>query len=287
MRFAEIPRVFGKGNPVWRAVCISLMAATDACRSLITSRFAVVSIPGDFFMNGCRKIVSVVVVLGLCLSTMMPAVATPLNLDTGVSLTLNPALSTTGTLTLAATNENAGSAITSFNSWGLILQLIPQPGAVGSASISALTSPTLNPALTEAGEPLFDDQYTTNIPVNGTVNAYLVGIANDTPVTTTFALGQTYNLGDFAVTLSPDAQGSWALYALNDQSNTGSWASEIGAQTAFGNLAQASAGQYTTLALGTVTAVPEPSGLMLAGSAIVAAGWFGWRSRRQPTVVEA
>jgi len=243
-------------------------------------------------MNGYHKIVSVVVVLGLCLATMMPAVATPLNLNTGVSLTLDPALSTSGTLTLAATNENAGSAITNFNSWSVILQLIPGPGAIGSATLVGVADPSVNPSLGPASTPptttssLFDDTYFLLSPVNGTVDAISVGIANDTNSSTTWTLGQTYNLADFTVQLSAGAQGTWTLYAINDENNSGSWMAPNGNLTPFGNLPTAAEGEYTVLAVGTITAVPEPSSLLLAGSAIVAAGWFGWRSRRQPTVVE-
>lgn len=222
----------------------------------------------------------------LCVVSSLPALASPINLDTGISATVNPG--STGSFTLSMTNEASGSAITNFNSWALILQVIPQPGATGTATITGLTSPLTNPALAVPGDPpLFDNAYTTNVPVNGTINAYQVGLANETNAVTTFALGQTYNAADFTVALSPDASGSWSLFVLNDENNTTAWLNAGGTPTAFGNSAVAGEGLYTSTQIGTISAVPEPSSLMLAGSAIVVAGWYSWRSRKTPTLVEA
>lgn len=221
----------------------------------------------------------------LCAASSVPALASPINIDTGIAPVVSPG--STGTFTLSMTNESSGSAITTFNSWALIMQVIPQPGATGTATITGLISSVTNPALAAPGEPLFDNAYTTNVPVNDTINAYQVGIANDTNAVTTFALGQTYNAGDFTVSLSPDASGSWSIFVLNDENNTTSWLTAGGAATAFGNSAVAGEGLYTSTQIGTISAVPEPSSLVLAGSAIVATCWYSWRSRRTPALVEA
>jgi hypothetical protein len=224
-------------------------------------------------------------VICLCVASSLPATASPINIDTGKSVSVNPGSS--GTLTLSLTNEASGTAVSTFNSWAFILQIIPGPGATGTASFTGLVSPTVNPALAAPGEPLFDNAYTTNVPVNGTTSAYLVGIGNDTSATTTFALGQTYNAADFTVALSPDATGSWAIYALNDENNTTAWLTAGGVATAFGNAPIAAEGAYTSVQIGTISAVPEPSSLLLAGSGIVAAGWYARRMRRMPAMIEA
>jgi hypothetical protein len=286
--FPCVCQFFPKSPGIWRAVCFCL-GYPEVLRPP-----EIPNPPPDqkrsIPVNGRLSIPALVAVFSLGLISAAAAVASPLNLVTGTSLSLNPGLSTTGTLTIAATNENAGSAITDFNFWGLILQLIPQPGTVGSATLTSLTNPAVNPALGPASVPvsttssLLDDSYTLNIQVNGTINAIQAGVANDDPSVTTFALGQTLNLGDFTVALSNDASGSWTLYALNDQNNTGAWGNDQGTLATFGNLPTAAAGQYSVLAVGTISAVPEPGSLMLAASAITVTGWYGWQSRRRRTV---
>ena len=227
------------------------------------------------------------VALGIGMAILRPIHASPINVDTGTSVSLSPG--STSTFTVSLTNENAGTAITTFNGWGLILQVIPRAGATGTASFSALASPASNGALADPGEASFDGAYTLNSAVNGTVAAYLTSIGNDTPVSTTFALGQTYNIGYFTVLLSGDATpGSiWDVYALNDEFDTSSWSTPGGVATAFGNLATPLTGQYASVQIGTISAVPEPSSFMLTASALVGAGWYGWRSRRNPLVVAA
>lgn len=212
-----------------------------------------------------------------CAVMAVPALATPINIDTGKQLNLNPG--TSGTLTLSLTNQDAGTAVTTFNAWGLILQLIPQPGATGSATFTNLLSPATNGALTDPGDPLLDPAYELTTAVNGTIGAYQLSIGNNSAVTTTFALGQSYNIGDLTVALSPGATGAWTIYALNDANDTTSWLNAGGAATAFGNVPTAGTqGQYSANPIGTINAVPEPASIGLAALAVGGCSLV-WRRR--------
>ena len=224
--------------------------------------------------------------LALLALSAVPAFASPINIDTGKNLGLNPG--TSGTVTLSLTNASGSTSITTFNSWGMILQLVPQTGATGSASFSSLLSPSTNPALTNPAGPSLDDAYTLTSPQNGTTSASLLSIGNIGSEVTTFAPGQTYNIGDLGVQLSGDASGAWDIYALNDENDTTSWMAVPGfGLNAFGNVPTAAPTAYTSTIIGTVTAVPEPSTLVMLAGAVATSGWIAWRRRRPATRAKA
>jgi hypothetical protein len=226
-----------------------------------------------------------VAMAGLCVVVAALGTAThasPLNVDTGKILALNPG--DTGTVTLSLTNENSGSPITTFNSWGFGLQLIPNIGATGTATLVSGSLPAVNPALADPEDPpLFSTGQTLNVAANGTTDYTLISSANQSALETTFALGQTYNIMDVDISLSPGATGSWSLYAVNDALGFGVWLNSLGSPTNFGNLPSVN-GDGGTVLIGTVSAVPEPSGILLAASALAACGWSRWRSRRATRV---
>lgn len=213
------------------------------------------------------------------------ALASPINMDTGKTLTLQPGSS--GTVTLSLTNQNAGSAITDFNGWSTGLQLLPQAGAVGTATITGAALPATNPALTDPEIPLtFTPNQNLLVAANGTTLYSSLISSNQSPAVTTFTLGQRYNVADLTVALSPNASGTWNLFAVNNANGIASWANQFGAATDFGNVARVNGDAGTTL-IGTVSAVPEPQSFVLAGSAMAAAAWFAWRSRRRGLVAAA
>lgn len=234
-----------------------------------------------------RFIGSIRPLAGLVATLLVAAAATasPLNVDTGKTLVVAPGSS--AILTLSLTNENASSVIDNFNGWSTGLQLLPQLGSTGTASITLAALPATNPALTDPeGPPTLLPNQTLSVAANGTTSYSLLASANQSAAVTTFSLGQQFNVADLTIALSGNASGSWNLFAVNNGNGIASWASESGVATNFGNLARVN-GDGGTLLIGTVSAVPEPGSLMLAGSAVLVAGWYSWRSRRHPTVVEA
>lgn len=211
------------------------------------------------------------------------ALADPLNMDTGKTLSLQPGAS--GQLTLSLTNLNAGSTINNFNGWSTGLQLIPQVGAVGSATISSAALPATNPALTDPEVPLtLLPNQNLSVAANGTTLYSFLASANQSAAVTTFALGQSYNVADLTVTMSGNASGTWSLFAVNNANGIASWADQTGTATNFGNLAKTN-GDAGTVLVGTVSAVPEPEGFVLAVSAMSVVVWSVIRSRRKMSPV--
>jgi len=207
------------------------------------------------------------------------ALATPINLDTGISLDVEPG--TTGTATLSATNFNGGSTVTNWNAWTVALQLLPNPGATGTMTISGISLPATNGSLANPDAGTFDPSGVLFEPANGETAYTAIGFANNTNANTTWASGQQYNLAGISFTASGDASGSWTLYAVNqsdiDFFSTTNYFNSVATPFPFGNVP---ATNGSSLTLGTITAVPEPASMTLA----LAAGTVGLvtlRRRRQ------
>lgn len=210
---------------------------------------------------------AIALVLGLGLGGA--AHATPLALTTGLSVSM--ASGTTALLSLSATNLVGGSGnITTFNGFGLALQLIPQAGAVGTVQFSDFLVPATNGILPDPGTPQFELNGITNLsPVNGSAIATPVALLMDelAPVQeTTVPQGVVKNLGILQFTASANAAGTWTLYAVNDAFGRSYWTDAVGGETA---LDQLPATNGTAIAVGTVSIVPEPSAAALAAGAIV------------------
>lgn len=201
--------------------------------------------------------------------------AMPINLDTGISLDVEPG--TTGTTTLSATNFNDGTPVTNWNAWNAALQLLPNPGAVGTMTISGNLLPTTNGSLTDPDAGTFNPNgVLSGTGSNGATAFTAIGFANNGPDVTTWIAGQSYNLANLTFTASGDAQGTWTLYAVNQGSTISNWFDDFGNPTTFGNT-PSTAG--SSLTLGTITAVPEPASLTLALAAGTV-GLLGLRRRK-------
>ncbi len=218
--------------------------------------------------------------LALVVCSWQPVIATPINIDTGKALSMGPAASSV--LQLSATNANAGTSVTNFNGWTLGLQLLPQVGATGTLTMTGITNAATNGALTNPDVPTFINA-TLNTATNGTTAYKYVGISNVDNTTTTFTLGQSLNLANLAISSSAGASGNWNLYAVNQSPSQSAWLDVTGQGIDYGNLP---ATNGTSVLVGSVSVVPEPQGIVMAGS-VIAAGCCAWRARRRSKVVAA
>ena len=192
------------------------------------------------------------------------AEATPLALTTGLSVSM--ASGTTGLLTLSATNLVGGTGdITTFNGFGLALQLIPQAGASGTVQFANFFVPATNGILPDPDVPQFELNGITNMsPVNGssvaTSVALLMSETAPSPETTV-PQGVLKNLGTLQFISTSNAVGTWTLYAVNDAFGRSYWTNAVADETTFDQLP---ATNGTALPLGTVSIVPEPSIVVFA-----------------------
>lgn len=227
-----------------------------------------------------RRLTAFVALGALC----APALATPINLNTDLALSVNPG--STGVWTLSATNQDNGSIANGWNAFAVAFQVVPDAGATGTVTLQSAVNPLVNPSIPSgsAGQP-FVGQGTFPQPINGTRDFTPVVLGYNGTSFTTWASGQTYNLATITFSASANASGTWRVYASNPEDNfvdlpQTTWNLPNANDVFFGNVPFVS-GQTSTVQLGTISAVPEPRALALAGSAAALVGGYSvCRSRR-------
>jgi hypothetical protein len=203
-----------------------------------------------------------------------PAMASPLNLVTGLSGIAAPGESSL--LDIAVTNQAPGD-VTDFNAFLISFQLLPQPGATGGLVISIAAHPASNAFLTDPGVAIFQPQGSiAPATVNGSSGFVGVSLFNNDPDDGDFlAAGGTANLVTLTLSATEGTAGTWMLYAITNAMPLSAWQSTTGDQ-AFGNLPIPGSG-FNSLLLGTVAVapVPEPGAMLfpsLLGIFVIRAG---------------
>jgi hypothetical protein len=260
----------------------------------------------EILMNGRHRLVTVLVSGVILCSQGVASIGATLSLDTGNSLELQPGGS--GTFTFSATT--GAEEIDDFVFWAIGFQVVPSgsvsgtlsigvpPGAlpitspVGTEFNGALTNPLVNPILNEVTGFDFAQPKVSTLSSSGVINGLTtyVGMAgtatDDIPL---LSPTTTYGVGSVSFSASADAQGSWTVYAVQQQGGSLKtyWIDAFNQDRPFENIPFASGGNYA-IPIGTISVVPEPSGLVLAASAILAAAGFEWRrTRRNVVMLEA
>jgi len=228
-------------------------------------------------MNHRTSLISLLTGTLLLLGLIEPVSASTLSLDTGKSLELQPG----ETKYFTTSFTNSGAAIeNTYLGWIMGLQFIPEAGASGTLTIGEVTQPAVDPmpAGTIAKLNPTLETLANSAVINGLTTYYNTSISA-TDALQTVAANSQYNFASFAFTASPDAAGTWTVYAVQQQGNAlrTYWLND-GIDTEYTNLPYTSGGN-NSLALGTISVVPEPNSLVLASSALVAAAWCGWRRR--------
>jgi hypothetical protein len=216
-------------------------------------------------------------VLTAVAASCLSAWAAPINLNPNLNLSLNPG--STGIWTLSATNQDNGVAANNWNAFGIALQIIPDAGATGTVTLQSFINPIENPSVaTGSAVPPFIGSGTFPEPINGTTDftGIVLGYSGSaSPNVTNWPSGQTHNMATITWSASPDASGTWRIFASNPEDDGATfpqttWNLPNANDRFFGNVPFIE-GQTSTLQLGTISVVPEPHGLIVAGSAAMAA----------------
>jgi len=253
-------------------------------------------------MNGSHRITAAVTGCFLLLAQTIAASASTLSLDTGKALELQPGGS--GVFTFTATT--GAQDIEDFVFWAIGFQVVPTGSVAGTLSLGvppgalpitspvgtdfdALTNPVVNPILNDVTGFDFAQPKMLTLASSGTINGLtnFIGMGatavDDIPL---LSANTQYGVGSVSFSASADAQGSWTVFAVQQQGGSLKtyWIDEFNQDRPFENIPFASGGNYA-IPIGTISVVPEPSSLVLAASAVVAAAGFGWRRRRRNLVM--
>lgn len=206
------------------------------------------------------------------------------NFDTGKLLSLQSTGS--GSLTLSLTNAGDSSAF--INSYTLGILVVPASGS-GTLTLDAWTGPASNPLLSDvAAEYIPFDQpvlfpLIAPVTISGTeyFEYFQVQAGNTNGFDDPLAVGASRNIGTLNFSVI-DGNGTWDIYMINQEAQEGGLPisflqdSEL-ADFGFGNLPAVNG---EALLVGTVTAVPEPTTLLLAASGGLALAVRRIRNRR-------
>lgn len=224
---------------------------------------------------------SIAVLAAAMLTTFSsPSPASTLTLDTGKSVTLLQG--TSGTFTFSATND-AGAITDDFLGWAIGFQVLPSGSTSGLITVGALSSPAVNPMPIGTVQLIQPGLFplANSASLNGSPNFYAMGMTSEDTLGS-LAEFTSYNLANVALSASGDAVGTWNVYAVQQAGAfiKTFWNNAATADVTFGNLPQ-SGNSSILIGTVTVTAVPEPSTISLAGFALVAAGWAARRRSRR------
>jgi hypothetical protein len=215
---------------------------------------------------------------GLMLFAALPVSAESIiNLGTGIQESIEPGGS--GSFTFTLSNVGTTTVPDDFLSWVLGIQLIPLPGTTGTLTLGTLSAGTTNPMPVggvDISQPALRSLGAASI--NGSSDYYFMQIAAAEQFGTV-SVGQTYEMGSLALTASPDAQGAWDVYTVQQNGNLRRtyFFDGVNDEKEFGNI-PFNGGDYS-LPLGTVEVVPEPSSVALLGLAGLGAGGYALRRR--------
>jgi len=228
-----------------------------------------------------RILMAMAMASAMCFQATKASADVIVSLQSGTTTTINQ--SGTGTLYISA--MNTGTASIDFGALALGIQIVAVGSPAGEIELAGVEAPE-NSVWFNASTSPPSDKTLANGDINGTSGYFSVQITGgtDDPYGV-LAPQETANLATLSFTSSADAFGTWNIFVVNEEDETGLTVSNITdgnfSTIQFSNLtAPAFGASGDSFQVGSVIVVPEPSTLTLAGLGCAVVGYAAWKRRR-------
>jgi hypothetical protein len=205
------------------------------------------------------------------------------NCRNGTTTTINQ--SGTGTLYISAVNS--GTTSIDFGALALGIQIVAVGSPAGDITLSGVDAPE-NSVWFDASTSGPDNGTLVNGDINGTtgyLEMSIIGATDAEGFYGVLAPGDTANVATLSFTADASAFGTWNIFVVNEEAESGETVSNITAgdfsTVQFSNLtAPAFPNTGVSVQVGSVIVVPEPSTLTVAGLGCALVGYAAWNRRR-------
>jgi hypothetical protein len=226
---------------------------------------------------------AMVMVSAMCFQATKASADVIVYLQSGTTTTINQ--SGTGTLYISAINS--GTASIDFGALALGIQIVAVGSPAGDITLSGVDAPE-NSVWFDASTAPITQKVLENGAINGTSGYFDVRIIGATDAEGFYGVlapGDTANLATLSFTADASAFGTWNVFVVNEEAESGETVSNITDDTfstiQFSNLTAPSYPDTgVSFQVGSVIVVPEPSTLSLAGLGCALVGYAAWKRRR-------
>jgi hypothetical protein len=230
-----------------------------------------------------RILMAMAMAAAMCFQATNASADIIVSLQSGTTTTINQ--SGTGTLYISA--MNSGTASIDFGALALGIQIVAVGSPAGDITLSGVDAPE-NSVWFNASTVPPSEETLANGAINGTSGYFGVTINGDVENLGVLAAGDTANLAALSFTAGASAFGTWNIFVVNEEAESGATVSNITDgnfnYVQFSNL---TAPAFTDIPntgvsfqVGSVIVVPEPSTLTLAGLGCAVVGYAAWKRRR-------
>jgi hypothetical protein len=230
-----------------------------------------------------RILMAMAMASAMCFQATNASADVIVSLQSGTTTTINQ--SGTGTLYISA--MNTGTASIDFGALALGIQIVAVGSPAGDITLSGVDAPE-NSVWFDASTSGPDNGTLVNGDINGT-SGYremsIIGATDAEGFYGVLAPGDTANLATLSFTADASAFGTWNIFVVNEEAESGETVSNITdgnfSTIQFSNLtAPAFGASGDSFQVGSVIVVPEPSTLTLAGLGCALVGYAAWKRRR-------